>query len=67
LISQPHYQQAVLTSIFEDEDPVEGEGRRRVIIRIEDDEDVPCTGIDPIDHPTSFLENDMLDANDYYP
>ncbi len=62
--SQTHYQKAVLTSVFEDDDPVEGEGRRRVIIRIEDDEDVPCTGIDLIDYPTSFLENDILDAID---
>ena len=49
----------------DDEDPVEEGWRRRVIMRIEDDEDVPCTGLDPIDYPTSFLENDMLDANDY--
>jgi hypothetical protein len=49
----------------DDEDPVEEDWRRRVIMRIEDDEDVPCTGLDPIDYPTSFLENDMLDANDY--
>jgi len=49
----------------DDEDPVKEDWRRTVIMRIEDDEDVPCTGLDHIDYPTSFLENDMLDANDY--